>query len=256
MTDNPSNPDDAQRPEGEPRFSFADKRKVNPEDGSVRSSGGAPAPEGQGAQEPVDPIDAEAAKLFEQAAAGDGDSSAPADAGDGDSSAPADAGDGDSSAPADAGDSSAPADAGRVAELESKVTELTEQLKRDQAEYVNSRRRIEAAAEVSKEAAIAGVLGSLIGVLDDLELGRQHGDIVEGTPFHSIAQKLEEVLVSHGLSRFGAVGEEFDPNRHEALMHEAADDVETATISLVMQPGYAMKDRVLRPARVGTRGPA
>lgn len=225
MTENPSNPDDAQRPEGEPRFSFTDKRKVNPEDGSVRSSGGAPAPEGQGAQEPVDPIDAEAAKLFEQAAAGDGDSSAPADA-------------------------------GRVAELESKVTELTEQLKRDQAEYVNSRRRIEAAAEVSKEAAIAGILGSLIGVLDDLELGRQHGDIVEGTPFHSIAQKLEEVLGSHGLSRFGAVGEEFDPNRHEALMHEAADDVETATISLVMQPGYAMKDRVLRPARVGTRGPA
>src|SRR5690606_28548555 len=104
MTENPSNPDDAQRPEGEPRFSFTDKRKVNPEDGSVRSSGGAPAPEGQGAQEPVDPIDAEAAKLFEQAAAGDGDSSAPADA-------------------------------GRVAELESKVTELTEQLKRDQAEY-------------------------------------------------------------------------------------------------------------------------
>src|SRR5690606_14032652 len=112
MTDNPSNPDDAQRPEGEPRFSFADKRKVNPEDGSVRPSGGAPAPEGQGAQEPVDPIDAEAAKLFEQAAAGDGDSSAPAAAGD--------------------GDSSAPADAGRVAELENKVTELTEQLKRDQ----------------------------------------------------------------------------------------------------------------------------
>lgn len=226
MTENQSSPDDAQRPEGEPRFSFTDKRKVNPEDGTVRPSGSAPASEGQGAQEPTDPIDAEAAKLFEQAAAGEDVASA------------------------------APADAGRVAELEGQVTALTEQLKRDQAEYVNSRRRIEAAAEVSKEAAIAGVLGSLIGVLDDVELGRQHGDIVEGTPFHSIAQKLEEVLGSHGLKRFGAVGEEFDPNLHEALMHEDADDVETATISLVMQPGYAMKDRVLRPARVGTRGPA
>ena len=226
MTENQSSPDDAQRPEGEPRFSFTDKRKVNPEDGTVRPSGGAPASEGQGAQEQVDPIDAEAAKLFEQAAAGED------------------------------GASAAPADAGRVAELEGQVTALTEQLKRDQAEYVNSRRRIEAAAEVSKEAAIAGVLGSLIGVLDDLELGRQHGDIVEGTPFHSIAQKLEEVLGSHGLKRFGAVGEEFDPNLHEALMHEDADDVETATISLVMQPGYAMRDRVLRPARVGTRGPS
>ena len=124
------------------------------------------------------------------------------------------------------------------------------------SDLVNSRRRIEAAAEVSKEAAIAGVLGSLIGVLDDVELGRQHGDIVEGTPFHAIAQKLEEVLGSHGLKRFGAVGEEFDPNLHEALMHEDAEDVETPTISLVMQPGYAMNDRILRPARVGTRGPA
>jgi molecular chaperone GrpE len=226
MTENPSTPDDAQRPEGEPRFSFTDKRKVNPEDGTVRPTGDAPASEGQGAQEQVDPIDAEAAKLFEQAAAGEEAAG------------------------------SAPADAGRIAELEGRVTALAEQLKRDQAEYVNSRRRIEGAAQVSKEAAVAAVLGSLIGVLDDVELGRQHGDIVEGTPFHAIAQKLEEVLGSHGLKRFGAVGEEFDPNLHEALMHEDADDVETATISLVMQPGYAMNERILRPARVGTRGPA
>lgn len=225
MTENQSHPDDAQRPEGEPRFSFTDKRKVNPEDGSIRPSGDAPASEGQGAQEPADPIDAEAATLFEQAASGQG------------------------------GDS-APADAGRVAELEGQVTALTEQLKREQAEYVNSRRRIEASAEAGKEAAVGRVLAALIPVLDDVELGRQHGDIAEGTPFHSIAQKLEEILGSHGLKRFGAVGEEFDPNLHEALMHEDADDVETATISLVMQPGYAMNDRVLRPARVGTRGPA
>src|SRR5699024_1591278 len=222
MTEDPSTPDDAQRPEGEPRFSFTDKRKVNPEDGSIRPSGDTPAAEGQGSDEPVDPIDAEAAELFDQAGQ----------------------------------DGSVPADAGQVAALEGRITELTEQLKRAQAEYVNSRRRIEAAAEVSKEAAIAGVLASLIGVLDDVELGRQHGDIAEGTPFHSIAQKLEEVLGSHGLKRFGVVGEEFDPNLHEALMHEDADDVETNTISTVMQPGYAMHDRILRPARVGTRGPS
>ena len=222
MTEDRSTPDDAQRPEGEPTFSFTDKRKVNPEDGSIRPSGDTPAAEGQGSDEPVDPIDAEAAELFDQAGQ----------------------------------DGSVPADAGQVAALEGRITELTEQLKRDQAEYVNSRRRIEAAAEVSKEAAIAGVLASLIGVLDDVELGRQHGDIAEGTPFHSIAQKLEEVLGSHGLKRFGAVGEEFDPNLHEALMHEDADDVETNTISIVMQPGYAMHDRILRPARVGTRGPS
>ncbi|MGO2721639.1 nucleotide exchange factor GrpE [Brachybacterium sp. 107] len=229
MTEDKSTPEDPQRPEGEPRFSFTDKRKVNPEDGTVRPSGATPAAEGQGSSEPVDPIDVEAAKLYEQAAE-DGQS-------------------GESGA-------SAPADAGRVAELEGRVTELSEQLKREQAEYVNSRRRIEASAEVSREAAVGRVLGALIPVLDDVELGRQHGDIAEGTPFHSIAQKLEEILGSHGLQRFGAVGEEFDPNLHEALMHEDADDVETAVISLVIQPGYSMNDRVLRPARVGTRGPA
>lgn len=223
MTEDRSTPDDAERPEGEPRFSFTDKRKVNPEDGTVRPSGGTPAAEGQGSGEPLDPIDAEAAKLFEQA---------------------------------EQGEESVPADAGRVAELEGQVAALSEQLKREQAEYVNSRRRIEGAAEVSKEAAVARVLGSLIGVLDDVELGRQHGDIAEGTPFHSIAQKLEEVLGSHGLHRFGAEGEPFDPSLHEALMHEQEDEATEATISLVVQPGYRMHDRVLRPARVGTRGPA
>ena len=234
MAENQSSPDDAQRPDGEPRFSFTDKRKVNPEDGTVRQPGSASGQDAPGldtpGQEPsaesVDPIDAEAQELYEQAAA------------------------------ADAAAGAAPADAGQVAELEGRIVELTEQLKREQAEYVNSRRRIEGAAEVAKEAAVAKVLGSLIGVLDDVELGRQHGDIAEGTPFHSIAQKLEENLAHHGLTRFGAVGEEFDPNLHEALMHEDADDVSVATISLVMQPGYRVHDRVLRPARVGTRGPA
>ncbi|MDN5688281.1 MAG: nucleotide exchange factor GrpE [Brachybacterium sp.] len=220
MTEDRSTPDDAERPEGEPRFSFTDKRKVNPEDGSIRPDGDTPADPAQ----PVDPIDAEAATLYEQAAEG--------------------------------GQESAPADAGYVAELEGKVAELSEELKREQAEYVNSRRRIEAQAEAGKEAAVGRVLTSLIGVLDDVEAGRQHGDIAEGTPFHAIAQKLEDTLATHGLTRFGAVGEEFDPTIHEALMHEDAEDVETATISLVIQPGYSMNDRVLRPARVGTRGPA
>ncbi|HIY25292.1 MAG TPA: nucleotide exchange factor GrpE [Candidatus Brachybacterium merdigallinarum] len=229
MTEDQSTPDDAERHEGEPRFSFTDKRKVDPEDGSVRRPGST-ADQGASAQgasaEGVDPIDAEAQELYEQAAA------------------------------ADAGEGAAPADAGQVAELEGRIVELTEQLKREQAEYVNSRRRIEGAAEVAKEAAVAKVLSSLIGVLDDVELGRQHGDIAEGTPFHSIAQKLEENLAHHGLTRFGAVGEEFDPNLHEALMHEDAEDVSVPTISLVMQPGYRVHDRILRPARVGTRGPA
>jgi molecular chaperone GrpE len=143
-----------------------------------------------------------------------------------------------------------------VAELEKQVADLSEELKREQAEYVNSRRRIEASAQAETQAAVGRVLSSLVGVLDDVELGRKHGDIVEGTPFHSITTRLEEILSSQGLERFGAEGDEFDPNLHEALMHEDSDEASTTTVKLVMQPGYTLNGRVLRPARVGTQGPA
>lgn len=222
MTENPSRPTPEQEPvngsgtgEDEPRFSFSDKRRIDPTDGSVRPSG---APD-VGTEE--DPIDAEAAKLFADAASGDGAGLATE----------------------------------RVAELEGQVADLAEELKRSQAEYVNSRRRIEASAVTSTEAAVGRVLSSLIGVLDDVELARQHGDLAEGTPFASIAGKLEEALAGHGMERYGASGEEFDPTIHEALMHEDSDDVEANTIKMVLQPGYRMKDRVLRPARVATYGP-
>jgi molecular chaperone GrpE len=239
MTEDQGTPDPARREAGEgdestPRFSFTDKRKVDPADGSVRPQGqdaasaadpageGATAPDPEGTDPVRDPIDAEAAELFdqaaEQAASGSGESD-------------------------------------RVSELEGQVADLTEELKRAQAEYVNSRRRLEGAAQAETQAAVGKVLASLISVLDDIELGRQHGDIVEGTPFHSIAGKLEETLRGHGLERYGQAGDAFDPNLHEALMHQASADAQADTVTMVMQPGYKVNDRVLRPARVATEGP-
>ncbi|PWH06874.1 nucleotide exchange factor GrpE [Brachybacterium endophyticum] len=232
MTENQQTPD----PEGqdgrdgdqaEAGFSFTDRRRVDPEDGSVRPSDQAGASEAAG--EGTDPLDAEAAALYEQSQQ-DGDASG----------APSEDASGESS---------------RIAELEQQVNDLGEELKRSQAEYVNSRRRIENTAQVEKQAATERVLASLIGVLDDIELGRQHGDIAEGTPFHSIAAKLEDVLRGQGLERYGEVGDVFDPSLHEALMHEDSDAVEVNTVKLVMQPGYKVGERVLRPARVGTEGP-
>ncbi|UQN31132.1 nucleotide exchange factor GrpE [Brachybacterium kimchii] len=224
MTENQQTPDpqDPQGPEGdaaEAGFSFTDKRRVDPADGSVRPSG--PTADDQGG----DPLDAEAAALYEQAQQEGGP----------------------------AGEASG--ESARIAELESQVADLSEELKRSQAEYVNSRRRIEATAAADKQAASARVLTSLISVLDDIELGRQHGDIAEGTPFHSIAAKLEDTLRSQGLERYGEAGDEFDPSLHEALMHEESAEADTTRIKLVMQPGYRAGDRVLRPARVGTVGP-
>lgn len=139
--------------------------------------------------------------------------------------------------------------------LKARVAELEEQQKRDQAEYVNSRRRIEQSAAAGRQEAATKVLISMFGVLDEIELARQHGDLTEGTPFASIAAKVEEATGQHGLERFGQVGEEFNPELHEALMHTGSDEAESTTLQVIMQPGYKIGGRVIRPARVGTVGP-
>ena len=127
-------------------------------------------------------------------------------------------------------------------------------LQRLQAEYVNYRKRVERDRSVARDQAVAGVLESLLPVLDDIELARQHGDL-EGGPFASIAEKLEAVLGRHGLARYGSTGEEFDPAVHEALMHAHSADVKVTTVTQVLQPGYTVNDKVLRAARVAVTDP-
>ena len=86
---------------------------------------------------------------------------------------------------------------------------------------------------------------------------REHGDLQSG-PFASIAEKLEQTLTKFGLTRFGDVGEPFDPMRHEALMHTQAELPEGATettVVTVLQPGYRAGDQVIRPARVAVADP-
>ncbi len=131
-------------------------------------------------------------------------------------------------------------------------------LQRLQAEYVNYRRRVERDRDVARDDATARVLESLLPVLDDVHLARQHGDL-EGGPFSAIADKLDLALGRHGLSRFGEVGEAFDPAVHEALMHteaELAQGTTVTTVVQVLQPGYRAGERVLRAARVAVADPA
>lgn len=131
-------------------------------------------------------------------------------------------------------------------------------LQRLQAEYVNYRKRVERDRDVARDAAVAKVLDSLLPVLDDIHLARQHGDL-EGSPFAAIADKLDAALGRHGLTRFGEVGEAFDPTLHEALMHteaELAEGTAVTTVVQVLQPGYRAGERVLRAARVAVADPA
>jgi molecular chaperone GrpE len=157
------------------------------------------------------------------------------------------------SAPADVtGDVSA-----ELAQARAEAEERLGDLQRLQAEYVNYRRRVERDRTLARDFAVAGVLETLLPVLDDVHLARQHGDLEAG-PFAAIAEKLETVLARHGLERYGEPGEEFDPSIHEALMHteaELAEGTTATTVVQVLQPGYKAGDRVLRPARVAVADP-
>jgi molecular chaperone GrpE len=132
-----------------------------------------------------------------------------------------------------------------------KVAELTADLQRVQADYANYRKRALRDQEAATERAKAAVVSQLLGVLDDLERARSHGDLDSG-PLKSVADKLFAALTGLGLTAFGAEGDDFDPVLHEAVQHEG-DGAEGSkpVIGNVMRQGYKLGDHVLRHALVG-----
>lgn len=130
-------------------------------------------------------------------------------------------------------------------------------LRRLQAEYVNYKKRVDRDRAVARELGITHVVESLLPVLDDIHMAREHGDLASG-PFSAIAEKLESTLARLGIERFGAPGEAFDPAVHEALMHIEAEldpAATTTTVVHVLQPGYRSGERVVRAARVAVADP-
>lgn len=122
-------------------------------------------------------------------------------------------------------------------------------------EYGNYVRRTKEAASQHRTSGQEEVVVALIGVLDDIDAARAHGELAEG-PFASIAQKLEDVLSTRfHVTRFGEAGEDFDPLRHEALMAQTSPDVDHPVVKQVLQPGYRMGDKVLRPTKVLVENP-
>ena len=130
---------------------------------------------------------------------------------------------------------------------------LTADLQRLQAEYSNYRKRVERDRAVASEIAVASVLSELLSTLDDIDRAAQHGELTGG--FKSVADQLINTTTKLGLEKYGQDGDEFDPQIHEALMHETSADVKVATASKILQPGYKFKERVIRAARVAVTEP-
>ena len=134
------------------------------------------------------------------------------------------------------------------------VATLTADLQRLQAEYANYRKRVERDRAVAHESAIGAVLTELLALLDDVDRAEQHGELTGG--FKAVADQLNSITSRIGLEKYGTAGEAFDPQIHEALMHDESADVAIATASKILQPGYKYKERILRPARVAVTDPA
>ena len=144
-----------------------------------------------------------------------------------------------------------PADGDR--NLAGQLAERTADLQRVTAEYANYRKRVDRDRMAVREQALANVLSSLIPVLDDIGRARDAGELTGG--FKSVADSLESAVTKLGLSSFGTGGEPFDPTVHEALTHAYSADVTEATCVQILQPGYKVGERILRPARVAVAEP-
>jgi len=134
--------------------------------------------------------------------------------------------------------------------LEAQLAEYKDLLQRKVAEFDNYRRRVERDRTLARDTAIAEVVSALFPVLDDFARANEYGELTGA--FKTVAESIENTLKKYGLETFGAVGEEFDPMMHEGISHAAFDgEGSTKTvITAVMQVGFKIDTRVLRPARV------
>ena len=158
------------------------------------------------------------------------------------------AGTGAGPAPGGAGPAAEPGGPEAELELATKLAERTADLQRVTAEYANYRKRVDRDRLVIREQALANVLFSLLPVLDDIGRAREHGELVGG--FEKVAQSLESIVTKLGLEAFASEGEPFDPNVHEAVSLTQSAGVTEPTCIQILQPGYRIGERIIRPARV------
>ncbi|SDT37508.1 molecular chaperone GrpE [Friedmanniella luteola] len=141
----------------------------------------------------------------------------------------------------------------QVEQLQTALAERTADLQRLQAEYVNYKRRVDRDRDLTRKVALEGFVKDLLPVLDDVRSAREHGELAGA--FKAVGEQVERITTRHGLESFGAKGDPFDPHIHEALMQVPAEGVDGPTCVEILQPGYRIGERVLRPARVAVGEP-
>jgi molecular chaperone GrpE len=140
----------------------------------------------------------------------------------------------------------------QLAESESKTSEYKDSWLRSQAEFQNYRKRVERDNEMTYLSMKGDILKKVLPALDDLERALQNRRAEDpwANGIELIARKLQNILENEGLKKIEALGTEFDPNFHEAISHEPADGAESGHVIGVVQNGYMLGERVIRPALV------
>jgi molecular chaperone GrpE len=217
-----------------------DLRRIDPRTGQVRHPGAdAPGTAARGPGKPAPP-----GRHSVPRPGGGAEAAGPA----GPAGSPETAGTGAGPAPGGAGPAEPSAPAQGEQEPAAKLAERTADLQRVSAEYANYRKRVDRDRLVVREQALANVLAALLPVLDDIGRAREHGELVGG--FEKVAQSLESIVTKLGLVAFGTEGEPFDPNVQEAVSLIQSAGVTEPTCIQILQPGYMVGERIIRPARV------
>ena len=140
----------------------------------------------------------------------------------------------------------------KLAEAEARVSEYMDGWARSQAEFQNYKKRIERDNELMYASMKGDIIKKVLPALDDLERALQNRPAEDAwaNGIELIARKLQNLLDSEGVKRIEAKGAAFDPNYHEAISHEPSNDVESEHVIDVVQNGYLLGDRVIRPALV------
>jgi molecular chaperone GrpE len=135
------------------------------------------------------------------------------------------------------------------------VAEYRDRAARAEAELENFRTRVERDRQANREGVIVEVIRSLLPVMDDLDRAEAHGDLA-GTPLELVAQKLRSGFQRYGVATLGEVGQAFDPSIHEAVMRVPEAGAEGETVAEVIDIGYTLGERLIRPAKVAVKVPA
>ena len=134
--------------------------------------------------------------------------------------------------------------------------EIFQDLQRLQADFVNYKNRVERDRGAERQFATAETVRAFLPALDDITRAEAHGDIAEGTPMPAVAQKLKTAAEKLGVVAFGEKGEKFDPEHHDALVQTPNAEVTEATVADVVEKGYRIGERMLRPAKVAVFVPS